>query len=139
MSTNPKSYIRSLVGSGTFTPPATPANPNPQPVSFNGMRVLACQAKAGYSFYIQLQDTQKKGKKTTTTTVARGASTHYDDLASASAAVDAAVVTAQGRGFTAKPKSARGFVRQADTFTLDSLPAPVAAQPAPAPSKSKKS
>jgi len=130
---DPKSYIRSLVGSGSFVV-------NGEPVHYDSMRILACQAKAGYSFYIQLQAKTKKGKKTSTLTVARGASTHYPDLASATTAVDAAVVAAQANGFIVKPTAGRGFVKAADSFSLDSLPkptAPVAAAPV-TPIKSKK-
>lgn len=129
-----KSYIRTLLGSGELS------LPDGTKVSFDSMRVCACEAKTGYSFYVQFQKNTKVGKKSSVATVARGATSHYPDLATATAAVDAGVVKAQAAGYVLKPSSGRrGFAKAVDSFTLDTLPAPAAAAAeATKPSKSKK-
>ena len=86
------------------------------------LRFLACQAKKGWSFYIQKQVVENKKTKT----VERGGSKHFETLAEASKEVDAGVEAALKQGWSATTKVGGGFKAKADTFSLSNLPKPKA-------------
>ena len=109
-----KSYIRTVIGEDGLR-----------------LRFLACKAKGGWSCYVQNQQVTKVGKKSTTTTTARGASLKVKEHAEGVKFVDDGILKAVAAGWTLPVTKAKGFVATADSFTLDSLPAPKKAAPAP--------
>ena len=101
-----KSYIRTLTN----------------PTGTEKLQFLALIAKEGFSFYITKAVLQEDKKFKI---VASGARAKHADLTAAKAAVDAAVKTAQLKGWVA-PTSKKGPGPKTDDFSLDNLPTPTA-------------
>jgi len=104
------------------------------------LQFLAIKKKSGWSFFVLHQ---RVGADKKVKTLSRGAAAHYEDLASASKAVDDGAALAQADGWA---KSARvgggGFKSKADAFSLSALPKPggtVVAAPAETPAPAEAS